>query len=187
MEELSRVRKIFLSIVSVIIIITSILTVAGANEKTIIYTVIGILIFSCIALLRKIFENIKENYLDEKITKKNIERILSFSNEEFIRYLKLKFVKEGYEFKEIKELGNKFEILMEKNNVKTILYVIRNNETVNAHEIYVIMNLKEKYKVSKGTIITTGIFTRAVYELSKDKSIRLINIEKLADEYSEEE
>lgn len=186
MEDLSKVRKIFLSIVSVIIIITSILTVAGANEKTIIYTVIGILIFSCIALIKKIFENIKENYLDEKITKKNIERILSFSNEEFIRYLNLKFVKEGYEFKEIKDLGNKFEILIEKNDVKTILYAIRNNDIVNAHEIYEVMNLKEKYKVSKGIVITTGTFTRTVYELSKDKAIRLINIENLVEEYSEE-
>lgn len=187
MENLNTVRKIFLSIASAVIIITSILTIAGANEKTIIYTVIGILVFSCIALIKKIYENIKENYLDEKIINKNIERILSFSNEEFIRYLKLKFVKEGYEFKEIKDLGNKFEILIEKNNIKTILYAIRANEIVNAYEIYEIMNLKEKYKASRGIIITTGTFTRTVYDLAKDKSIRLVNIEELAAEYSEKE
>lgn len=187
MEELNKVKKIFLSIVSVIIIITSILTIAGARQEIIIYTVIGMLLLTCIALMKKICGNIKENYLEEIVTKKNMDKILSFSNEEFIRYLKVRFRKEGYEFKEVKTLEDKFEILIEKNNIKTVLYAIRNNEIVNAHEIYEIMNLKEKYNATKGIIITTGDFTRTVYELSKDNAIKLINIEKLVDDYSEEE
>lgn len=182
MEELNEVKKILVSIITGIATIIILLILIGATGETIIYVVLLLLGGTSLILVKKIFENIREKYLiykEEMVKQKKIEEINKFTDEEFVRYIEDKFIREGYITKNLTTYKNKVELLLEKNTIETIVYGIKTEKDVNAHEVYSIIRLKEKYNVNFGIIIATSKFTDTVYEMTKNKGVKLINIYKL--------
>ncbi|WP_297636148.1 restriction endonuclease [uncultured Clostridium sp.] len=182
MEELNEVKKMLVSIVTGVCTIVILLILIGVKAEVIIYIVVWLLCGISLILTKKIFDNIKEKYLiykEEILRQEKIEEINKLTNEEFSRYIEEKFIKEGYVTKNLITYKNKIELLLEKNTIQTIVYGIKTEKDVNAHEVYKIIKLKEKYNVKFGMIVATSKFTDSVHEMTKNKGVKLINIYKL--------
>ncbi|MGL5414309.1 MAG: restriction endonuclease [Clostridium sp.] len=182
MEELNEVKKILVSIVTTMVTIIILLILIGVKAEVIIYIVLWILSGISLVLIKKIFDNIKEKYSiykEEILIQEKIEKINKLTNEEFSRYIEEDFIKEGYVVKDIKRYNNKIELLLEKNMRQIIVYGIKTEKEINAHEVYQMIKLKEKYNVKFGIIVATSSFTDSVYEMTKNEGIKLIDIYKL--------